>query len=63
MNVAEGDAVQEGDVLLTVKNDELDKAIRDAEMGVLNAKLGVSQAQSTYDTTLDAYNKIEEIKD
>lgn len=63
VNVAEGDAVQEGDVLLTVKNDELDKAIRDAEMGVRNAKLGVSQAQSTYDTTLDAYNKIEEIKD
>ena len=63
VNVAEGDTVQEGDVLLTVKNDELDKAIRDAEMGVRNAKLGVSQAQSTYDTTLDAYNKIEEIKD
>lgn len=56
VNVAEGDTVQEGDVLLTVKNDELDKAIRDAEMGVRNAKLGVSQAQSTYDTTLDAYN-------
>lgn len=63
VNVAEGDTVQEGDVLLTVKNDELDKAIRDAEMGVRNAKLGVSQAQSTYDTTLDAYNKIDEIKD
>lgn len=44
VNVAEGDTVQEGDVLLTVKNDELDKAIRDAEMGVRNAKLGVSQA-------------------
>lgn len=63
VNVAEGDTVQEGDVLLTVKNDELDKAIRDAEMSVRNAKLGVSQAQSTYDTMLDAYNKIEEIKD
>lgn len=63
VTVAEGDTVQEGDVLLTVKNDELDKAIRDAEMGVRNAKLGVSQAQSTYDTTLDAYNKIDEIKD
>lgn len=63
VNVAEGDTVQEGDVLLTVKNDELDKAIRDAEMGVRNAKLGVSQAQSTYDTTLDAYNKIDEINE
>ena len=63
VNVAEGDTVQEGDVLLTVKNDELDKAIRDAEMGVRNAKLGVSQAQSAYATTLEAYNKVEEIKD
>lgn len=63
VNVAEGDTVQEGDVLLTVKNDELDKAIRDAEMGVRNAKLGVSQAQSAYATTLEAYNKVEETKD
>ena len=63
VNVAEGDTGQEGDVLLTVKNDELDKAIRDAEMGVRNAKLGVSQAQSAYATTLEAYNKVEETKD
>ena len=62
-NVAEGDTVQEGDVLLTVKNDELDKAIRDAEMGVRNAKLGVSQAQSAYDAALDAYNKAEGTQD
>lgn len=55
VNVAEGDTVQEGDVLLTVKNDELDKAIRDAEMGVRNAKLSVSQAQSTYETTYENY--------
>lgn len=55
VNVAEGDTVQEGDVLLTVKNDELDKAIRDAEMGVRNAKLSVSQAQSTYDTMYEKY--------
>lgn len=63
VNVAEGDTVQEGDVLLTVKNDELDKAIRDAEMGVRNAKLGVSQAQSAYATTLEAYNRVEETTD
>lgn len=63
VNVAEGDTVQEGDVLLTVKNDELDKAIRDAEMGVRNAKLGVSQAQSAYDAALDAYNKTEGTQD
>lgn len=63
VNVAEGDTVQEGDVLLTVKNDELDKAIRDAEMGVRNAKLGVSQAQSAYATTLEAYNTVVETPD
>ena len=63
VNVAEGDTVQEGDVLLTVKNDELDKAIRDAEMGVRNAKLGVSQAQSAYATTLEAYNTVVETLD
>lgn len=45
VNVAEGDTVQEGDVLLTVKNDELDKAIRDAEMGVRDASIGVTQAE------------------
>lgn len=63
VNVAEGDTVQEGDVLLTVKNDELDKAIRDAEMGVRNAKLGVSQAQSAYAATLEAYNTVVETPD
>lgn len=63
VNVAEGDTVQEGDVLLTVKNDELDKAIRDAEMSVRNAKLGVSQAQSAYATTLEAYNTVVETPD
>ena len=63
VNVAEGDTVQEGDVLLTVKNDELDKEIRDAEMGVRNAKLGVSQAQSAYATTLEAYNTVVETPD
>lgn len=50
-------------MLLTVKNDELDKAIRDAEMGVRNAKLGVSQAQSAYATTLEAYSTVVETPD
>lgn len=56
VNVAEGDTVQEGDVLLTVKNDELDKAIRDAEMGVRDARLGVNQAWATYNEACSKYN-------
>lgn len=57
VNVAEGDTVQEGDVLLTVKNDELDKAIRDAEMGVRNAKLGVEREETAYANAWNDYNE------
>lgn len=57
VNVAEGDTVQEGDVLLTVKNDELDKAIRDAEMGVRNAKLGVEREEAAYANAWNDYNE------
>lgn len=56
VNVAEGDTVQEGDVLLTVKNDELDKAIRDAEMGVRDASIGVTQAEQEYSDACEKYN-------
>lgn len=55
VNVAEGDTVQEGDVLLTVKNDELDKAIRDAEMGVRDASIGVTQAEQEYSDACEKY--------
>lgn len=57
VNVAEGDTVQEGDVLLTVKNDELDKAIRDAEMSVRNAKLGVEREETAYANAWNDYNE------
>ena len=57
VNVAEGDTVQEGDVLLTVKNDELDKAIRDAEMGVRNAKLGVEREETAYANAWNDYSE------
>lgn len=57
VNVAEGDTVQEGDVLLTVKNDELDKAIRDAEMGVRNAKLGIEREETAYANAWNDYNE------
>ena len=55
VNVAEGDTVQEDDVLLTVKNDELDKAIRDAEMGVRDASIGVTQAEQEYSDACEKY--------
>ena len=55
VNVAEGSVVQEGDVLLTVRNDELDRAVREAEIGVRSAKAGVTSAQESYNQTYKAY--------
>lgn len=43
-------------MLLTVKNDELDKAIRDAEMGVRDASIGVTQAEQEYSDACEKYN-------
>ncbi|MCR8907150.1 efflux RND transporter periplasmic adaptor subunit [Thermophilibacter sp. ET337] len=57
VNVAEGSVVQEGDVLLTVRNDELDRAVREAEIGVRSAKAGVSSAQEAYNQTYKEYCK------
>lgn len=57
VNVAEGSTVSEGDVLLTVRNDELDRAVREAEIGVRSAKAGVSSAQESYNQTYKEYQK------
>lgn len=59
VNVAEGSVVSEGDVLLTVRNDDLDRAVREAEIAVRSAKAGVSSAQETYDQTLRSYYESE----
>ena len=57
VSVAEGSVVNEGDVLLTVRNDELDRAVREAEIGVRSAKAGVSSAQESYNQTYKEYQK------
>ncbi len=63
VNVAEGDTVEAGAVLLTIKNDDLDKAVRDAELAVRDAKLNLESAVNDYNTLVDAYNAGSEIGD
>ncbi len=63
VNVAEGDTVEAGAVLLTIKNDDLDKAVRDAELAVRDAKLNLESAVNDYNTLVDAYNAGAEISD
>lgn len=55
VNVSEGSVVQEGDVLLTIRNDDLDRAVREAEIGVRSASAGVTSAQEAYNQTYKAY--------
>ena len=55
VNVSEGSTVSEGDVLLTIRNDELDKEVRSADINVRSAKADVSSAQETYNQTYKAY--------
>ena len=43
--VSEGDAVNKGDVLFTLKNDDLDKAVVEAEQAVKTAQNGVASAE------------------
>lgn len=65
IRVAEGDEVLKGDVLFTLKNDTLDKAVQDAEQALKSAENGVTSAQnslnSAYGTMSNAqanYNKV-----
>ena len=44
--VKEGDKVEKGDVLFTIKNEALDKAVREAAQGVTDAERGLGQAQT-----------------
>lgn len=64
ISVIEGQQVNEGDVLFSLKNDSLDKAIRDAaqdvqtaQQGVASAQNGVSQAQASRDDVWSRYNE------
>lgn len=63
VSVHEGDYVHKGDVLFTLKNDQLDRAVAEAEAGVRSAedalnsaKRGVDSAYSAYSKAVDAYN-------
>lgn len=57
VSVSAGDTVQEGDVLFTLKNDTLDKAVNDAAQQVKSAQNGVDTAQAGVDQAVDAYNE------
>lgn len=55
VKVAEGDHVEEGQVLMTIKNDDLDKTVREAEIAVRSAKADLASAQSAYNTAYKEY--------
>ncbi|MDI9590732.1 MAG: biotin/lipoyl-binding protein [Acidobacteriota bacterium] len=47
VRVSEGQEVKEGDLLFTLKNDSLDKAVRDAGQEVQSAQQGLASAQDS----------------
>ena len=59
--VTEGQKVNEGDLLFTLKNDSLDKAVRDAAQDVQTAQQGVDSAQRSVEFAAasrdDAWNR------
>ncbi len=57
VNIAEGDTVNEGDVIMTLTNSDLDKKITEAANGVRDAKSGVAEATDAYNALVDKYNK------
>lgn len=57
LRVSEGDTVHKGDVLFTLKNDSLDRAVTEATTQVDSAQRQQKSAQSAYDRAYDAYKK------
>ena len=62
--VTEGQHVEAGDVLFTLRNSELERSMSDAEAaldrarrGVSDAEAGVSSAWDSYNSAVDAYNE------
>jgi len=53
--VQEGSVVNAGDTLFTVKNDSLDKAVKQAEIELKTAKNTTSASYTTYSNAYDAY--------
>jgi len=55
VNVQEGSVVNAGDTLFTIKNDSLDKAVKQAEIDLKTAKNTTSASYATYSNAYDAY--------
>jgi len=53
--VQEGSVVNAGDTLFTIKNDSLDKAVKQAEIELKTAKNTTSASYTTYSNAYDAY--------
>ncbi|MDO4796993.1 MAG: efflux RND transporter periplasmic adaptor subunit [Coriobacteriales bacterium] len=57
LSVEEGSHVEKGDLLFTLKNDKLDKAIREAESQLRSAQRTVETDDQAVDDAYNAYNK------
>ncbi len=55
VKVAEGNYVNEGDEVLVIKNDELDRTIEEASRNLQAAQSAISQAQANADAAYNAY--------
>ena len=60
VNVVAGQTVKAGDVLFTIRNDDLDRAINEAGRGVRTAKQGVDEANQGVEQARQAVNAAEE---
>ncbi len=56
LQVSEGSVVNAGDVLFTLKNESLDKDVREANVAVESAQRAVNSANSAVDEAYAAYN-------
>ncbi len=57
LQVEEGSYVNEGDVLFTLKNERLDKEVRDAQNEVTKAQNAIATAAQAVDDAYEAYNE------
>ena len=55
VNVQEGSVVNAGDTLFTIKNDDLDKNVKQAGIDLQTAKNTANSAYAAYSTAYDAY--------
>ncbi|MGI6218153.1 MAG: efflux RND transporter periplasmic adaptor subunit [Coriobacteriales bacterium] len=56
ISVSEGDSVEKGDVLFTIKNDELDSQVEEAKLTLQGAQVDYDAAVSTYNSLVDQSN-------